>query len=102
MPGRSRCSGSWPASSTIFTGTRCTTLTKLPVAFSGGSRLNRAPVAAAMLSTLPVELAAAVGVDLDRSPRWPGAHVLELRLLEVRRDPDVVERDRRAISGWPG
>jgi hypothetical protein len=28
-------------------------LTKLPVAFSGGSRLNRAPVAPAMLSTLP-------------------------------------------------
>ena len=27
MPGRSRCSGSWPGSSTIFTGTRCTTFT---------------------------------------------------------------------------
>jgi hypothetical protein len=29
-------------------------LTKLPVAFSGGSRLKRDPVAAAMLSTLPL------------------------------------------------
>ena len=66
MPGRSRCSGSWLPSSTIFTGTRCTTLTKLPLAFSGGSRLKRDPVAAAMLSTLPVNAAAAVGVHLDR------------------------------------
>ena len=65
-PGRSRCSGSWPGSSTIFTGTRCTTFTKLPVAFSGGSRLKRAPVAAAMLSTLPLNSRAAVGVDRDR------------------------------------
>src|SRR4030095_10664850 len=44
MPGRSMCSGSCPSSSTIFTGTRCTTFTKLPVALSGGRRLNRAPV----------------------------------------------------------
>ena len=27
MPGRRRCSGSWPGSRTIFTGTRCTTFT---------------------------------------------------------------------------
>ena len=43
-----------PSRITIFTGTRCTTFTKLPLAFSGGSRLNRAPVAAAMLSTVPL------------------------------------------------
>src|ERR1700722_9639737 len=33
-----------PGSKTIFTGTRCTTFTKFPVAFSGGSRLNFDPV----------------------------------------------------------
>ena len=35
------------------TGTRCTTLVKLPLALSGGSRLKRAPVAAEKLSTSP-------------------------------------------------
>ncbi len=37
----------------IFTGTRCTILVKLPVAFSGGSRANLAPVAGARLSMIP-------------------------------------------------
>jgi len=37
-------------------GTRWTTLTKLPVALSGGIIENRAPVPAEMLSTLPVIL----------------------------------------------
>src|SRR5258708_4715696 len=35
-PGFSRWSGSAPGSRASFTGTRCTTLTKLPVAFSAG------------------------------------------------------------------
>ena len=35
------------------TGTRCTTFVKLPVALSGGSSANFAPVAALTLSTLP-------------------------------------------------
>ncbi len=39
------------SSKTIFTGTRWTTLTKLPVAFSGGNKLNCAPLPAWMLST---------------------------------------------------
>ena len=43
------------------TGIRCTTFTKLPVAFSGGSRLNFAPLAPAMLSTV-AGVIAAVGV----------------------------------------
>ena len=34
-------------------GTRCTTFVKLPVALSGGSRANFAPVAALKLSTMP-------------------------------------------------
>ena len=41
---------------TIFTGTRCTTLTQLPVAFSGGSRVKAAPVPAMMESTVPLNL----------------------------------------------
>ena len=40
----------------ILTGTRCTTLTKFPVALSGGIIENRAPVPAEMLSTLPWSL----------------------------------------------
>jgi len=39
------------SSNTIFTGTRWMTFTKLPVAFSGGSRLNAAPLPACTLST---------------------------------------------------
>ncbi len=35
------------------TGSRCTILVKLPVAFSGGSKLNSEPLAGAKLSTLP-------------------------------------------------
>ena len=37
----------------IFTGMRCTILVKLPVAFSGGSSANWAPVPGEKLSTLP-------------------------------------------------
>ena len=52
-PGRRRgSSGSSPAS-LIRTGTRCTTLVKLPVAFSGGSSANCAPVRGYKLSTGP-------------------------------------------------
>src|SRR4029453_9579713 len=53
MPGLSRWAREGDASKTIFTGMRCTTLTKLPVAFSGGNKLKRAPVPACMLSTCP-------------------------------------------------
>ena len=51
MPGRSRCSGSSPLSKLMRTGTRCTTFTKLPVAFSGGNKLKRAPVAPPKVNT---------------------------------------------------
>ena len=49
-PGRSiRASGA-SAGKAMRTGTRCTILVKLPVALSGGSRLNWAPLAGAKLS----------------------------------------------------
>ena len=43
MPSGSGMSGLRPLSITILTGTRCTTLTKLPVAFSGGNAVNFEP-----------------------------------------------------------
>ena len=46
----------------IFTGTRCTTLTKLPLAFSAGSRLKVAPVAAPSVRKMAREL----GIDLRK------------------------------------
>src|SRR6267143_3499107 len=54
MPARSGCglpTSFW--SSSTFTGTRCTTFTQLPVAFSGGSNEKRAPVPALIDSTMP-------------------------------------------------
>src|SRR6516165_7163941 len=50
-PGRS--SPSLASSSPMRTGTRCTILVKLPVAFSGGITLNTAPVPGARLRTWP-------------------------------------------------
>src|ERR1700691_346455 len=43
IPSGSGIFGSRPLSMTILTGTRCTTLTKLPVAFSGGKAVNFDP-----------------------------------------------------------
>ena len=84
-----------PRSSTIFTGTRCTTLTKLPLALSGGSRLNVAPVAAGDA----VHVAGVRRGRRTRPPttdaRCPARRSRELRLLEVGDDPHVVERRHR-------
>lgn len=41
------------STSVIFTGTRCTTFTKLPDALSGGRSAKRAPVAGEISSTRP-------------------------------------------------
>ena len=53
-PGLSQPSAAAASGTAIRTGSRCTTLVKLPVAFSGGSRLNCAPEAGAIPSTRPV------------------------------------------------
>ena len=88
----------------FFTGTRCTILTKLPVAFSAGSRLKAVPLPAWMLSTWAFEYAMWIGVDadIDRIARPDGK---KLRLLEIRRHPDVARHehhqcwaDRRVIA----
>ena len=65
MPSGSGRSGSRPLSMTILTGTRCTILTKLPVAFSGGKAVNFEPEPSWMLSTWPLQVEARIGVDRD-------------------------------------
>ena len=52
-PGRSSPDSGLSVGTAMRTGMRWTTLVKLPVAFSGGSRLNWAPLAGAKLSTVP-------------------------------------------------
>ena len=54
----------------IFTGMRWTTFTKLPTAFSGGSRLMREPVLPAMESTRPLRVAPFMSTLTSTS--WPG------------------------------
>src|ERR1039457_4479474 len=53
------------------TGTRCTTLTKLPEALSGGSMEKRAPVPPETLSTLP-SISAPGKASMRTRARWPG------------------------------
>ena len=58
-------------STAMRTGTRCTTLVKLPVALSGGSRAKRAPVAGLSDSTVPWNVTPRIGIhaELDRVAR---------------------------------
>src|SRR5689334_15019977 len=61
----------------ILTGTRCTTLTKLPVALSGGIIENRAPVAGDTVSTMPwndspgyASISMSTGSPVFIAPTW--------------------------------
>ena len=77
------------------TGTRCTTLIQLPVAFCAGSSENALPVPADRPTILAVvfDLAAVeVGLELDR---LSDTHLAQLHFLEVRVDPQRVERHDR-------
>jgi len=72
---------------------RCTTFTKCPVAFSGGSRLRREPLATANTGDL-VAILTAIGVNAETySVAW--LHEPQLGFLEVRRDPDIIQRNNR-------
>jgi hypothetical protein len=53
MPGRKTNGAETGMSRRILTGMRCTTFTKLPVAFSGGKRLKTEPVPGLRLSIVP-------------------------------------------------
>ncbi len=94
-------------SSTIFTGTRCTILVKLPVAFSGGSSANCAPVPGARLSTVPL-IGMAGKESMATATGWPGCICAGLRLLEVRDQIDALRRHdgqqprAGAARYWPG
>ena len=98
MPGRSRFASGLPASRTIFTGMRWTTLVKLPVALSGGRRANSWPLAGAMLSTRPVERAAGERVDGDLD-LLAGTNVRQLGFLVVCDDVGGRDRNHRHQFG---
>ena len=93
-----------PASSTTRTGTRCTILVKLPVAFSAGMTLNTAPVPGARLATCPWNTwpGSTSATTVDGLPR---SHAGELVFLEIRIDPEPVgghDRDQIAPGGHVG
>ncbi len=60
-----------PPSRMIFTGMRCTTLVKLPVALSGGSKANSCPLAGASKSTRPLRTLPG-NMSTSISAAWPG------------------------------
>ena len=87
-PGRNLpCSGC-PGSSAIFTGIRCTTLVKFPVALSGGRSADCEPLAGAISTTLPVQHDTWKSVDLDVG-FISLSDVGQLRLQVVGLDPRV-------------
>ena len=92
IPGRTRVPSEGCSSSTIFTGTRCTTLVKLPVALSGGSSANVLPVPGDQAVHMAGEREVGKGVDSDAS-RLANPNVGHLGLLVVRDHPDVRERN---------
>ena len=66
------------------------------MAFSGGSSEKAGPEPGWTLSTMAVEVALRVGVDLDVD-RLPRPHAVELGLLVVRDDPDLVGHEHREV-----
>src|SRR5262249_40924485 len=72
IPGRSCAIKGCPGSNSIRTGTRCTTLVKLPVALSGGSKANVDPLAGETRSTWPRRVTSG-NVSTVTATGWPGA-----------------------------
>ena len=79
--------------SSMCTGSRCTTFTKLPLAFSGGSSDNAAPVPAEP-GHPAVKDAIRIGVDMNVHV-LADAKMFELGFLEVGVDPHVLQRQDR-------
>ena len=82
LPGRRGCAGAADCSTAIRTGTRWTTLVKLPVALSGGRSAKRAPVAGLRLSTLPWKVMSSYAstVNSTGSPTLTLSSCVSLRL----------------------
>ena len=104
MPGRS--SSPDASSSRTSTGTRCTTLMKLPDALSGGSSENRAPVPPAMLSTWPCERrggrrcrsAPSAGCPARISASWSS---LKLATTQTSSSGTSASSGRSGLTIWP-
>ena len=93
MPGRTSVPSAGFGSSTIFTGTRCTTLVKLPVALSGGSKAKVLPVPGDQLSTWPVSTRSGNASTVTRAGS-PIRTLRHLGFLVVRDHPDIGQRHR--------
>ena len=98
MPERSRRVFS-SLSKAMRTGTRCTTLTQLPVAFCGGRIENCAPVPGLTAITVPLEGVVGETVDVERR-LLADAQIGDVGFLRIGVDPGrlVVDdaQDRRA------
>ena len=91
MPGRSTRFGFLFGLTRIFTGMRCTTLMKLPVAFCGGSKACREPAGAGDGIDHAFEFLA-VGVHV-KTNFLAGDDVGQLGFLEIRGDVHLIERN---------
>ena len=84
------------SSKRIFTGTRWMTFTKLPVAFSGGNKLNCR--AAAGLHTVHVRAEFPSAQRVNRHERGLArVHFFQLRFLEIGHDPHIRRHKRHDL-----
>ena len=74
-------------SKAMRTGTRCTTLTQLPLAFCGGRIANCAPVPGLTDVDGAVEGAVGEGVDVRSSTFWPTLQIGDVGFLRIGVDP---------------
>ncbi len=93
IPSGSGCAESSPLSMTIFTGTRCTILTKFPVAFSAGNAEKREPGTKLHAVHVPhqAQPGKRIHPDIDALTR---PHTGELVFFEIRGHPNL-RRDQR-------
>ena len=82
--------GLYPSRS-IWTGSRCTTLTKSPVAFWGGSNASVDPVPIVNPATRPLNTCRPPYISTYRSTGLADAQIAQLSFLEIGIDPDVAE-----------
>ena len=82
-------------------GTRCTTLTQLPLAFCGGRIANCAPVPGAIEQTLPLPDAVRERRRSSPSPARPVVDVGEVRFLRIGVDPQAPGRRRWRTPAAP-